>query len=583
MKFRQNAIGTNKINYDKYSAFRWSDSHGVTKDKLGAVEDYINLISKLNPKNALVIGSGSGFIPYVILENSDAEVILVDALIAETGNGAPMEFEDSKDNFYSNLKHHKNRFLFVEALSNSFFEFAIQNSWKFDLIFIDGDHSVATVRNDFRAALQVASNQSLIFFHDTNMPWIREIADQEFGSWHNINKGCGTGVYSPKSNNSLNIDLCSIKHLKPALLKKLKSSRNANHWEYLRNKAFEERFLFAESELVKKLGCLDGLNLLEIGGNPSPFSAYLIKKGHAIKAVNVEPVIADSARDDFDVILSQEGLVVSAIDMIENHSFDIVVFFGLDLSLSQNYRDFLTNILSLHQHINKSNFVILEASNFTPSLLLLKALSKKLDVISRKTLKIPLDVSRISVSSIILNRYILFGTPVKILNDLDFENNDLITSIARLYSLPETPVLSIRLDFGFFDVDQIACLIGYAKEADGEIQFSWLPERLTMNFSRMPGDITFTLLPSFSTLLPSFMRQKFRYNLFYFIKVSDGFLKIYFTLLGRLFFQLVKKQQLNIKFPHFVPNQIDPKSNDSRRLSYPVTSLTVGNTKQHDC
>ncbi len=74
----------------------WGESHGFSKNTLGAAPLYATIASSLSVKDVLVIGSGAGFTPKVFLENvpSITNLSLVDAFLAETGNGSPLDISD---------------------------------------------------------------------------------------------------------------------------------------------------------------------------------------------------------------------------------------------------------------------------------------------------------------------------------------------------------------------------------------------------------------------------------------------------------------------------------------------------------
>jgi len=57
--------------------------------------------------------------------------------------------------------------LFYQMSSDQFFE---QNTEKWDLIFIDGDHTAAQVRKDVKNSLACLSDEGLIVLHDTLPP-----------------------------------------------------------------------------------------------------------------------------------------------------------------------------------------------------------------------------------------------------------------------------------------------------------------------------------------------------------------------------------------------------------------------------
>lgn len=554
-----------------YQSIGWSESHGVRERELGAVEDYIQLLSDQQPRNCLVIGSGCGFVPYVLLDNSNAQVVLVDALIGETGNGSPMDFCSTKGSFYNVLKPFAGRWLFVEALSRDFFEISRLNSWKFDFIFVDGDHSETAVVEDFRGALSVASPGSLILFHDTNLPWVREVADRELGAWRNIGKGTGTGVFrlneSPQEAFSgLLAGIQEARKMKSAL----KEARDANRWNYLLQPEFQERFRCAETILVKHFGALDDLNVLEIGGNPSPFSAFLLQKGHKINSVNIEPSISSEAKESFKIITENGGEISSSLKEIQGKRFDVFIFFGIDLSLSRDFDELKETYIAISQLVAASSIVILEAPDYTPSRLLQKAFISKCQICGVYDMEVPMDIGKTSISSAILRRRLVSALPGALLDGDKYEETpSILPAIARLYSLAGAPAFENEFDLGTWGTDEVATFLGFPKESDNGNEFCWLPDSISFKVNQRVSHISLKLFENGCKYA-----SPAGYSFFYSTKFSGGSLQIDISVLGKIYLFLFKKMRLHIKLPYFVPSDFE-SSSDSRRLSYPVTTLSI--------
>ena len=62
---------------------------------------------------------------------------------------------------------HSDKTIFFEMESRLFWNVAKVKNYRFDLIFIDGDHSKNAVREDFFGALSVINDEGIILLHDT--------------------------------------------------------------------------------------------------------------------------------------------------------------------------------------------------------------------------------------------------------------------------------------------------------------------------------------------------------------------------------------------------------------------------------
>jgi hypothetical protein len=101
----------------------WSESHGFFQRSLGAAPLYAIVANSLMAKDVLIIGSGGGFTPKVFLENvpSIRNLFLVDAFLAETGNGSPLDItKRSLD--YPNIVINRNKLRIFKVLSKTFLE-----------------------------------------------------------------------------------------------------------------------------------------------------------------------------------------------------------------------------------------------------------------------------------------------------------------------------------------------------------------------------------------------------------------------------------------------------------------------------
>jgi len=185
----------------RFSDAPWSESHGFSKKNEGAALYYLAVGRSLDAKSILVIGSGAGFVPKIYLENLKnlESLVLVDAFIPETGNGSPFDVRTKDKRDYPYIVTNRRKLTVFKVLSKSFFFFAIEKELKFDLIFIDGDHSISGFSSDLENALLCMAPSGGIIFHDTQIEHIRQIADQKLDQrWVDLQIGAGAGLYLGK-------------------------------------------------------------------------------------------------------------------------------------------------------------------------------------------------------------------------------------------------------------------------------------------------------------------------------------------------------------------------------------------------
>jgi hypothetical protein len=564
----------------KYKSIRWSSSHGVDDKNLGAAEIYISLIRIIEPKNALVIGSGAGFVPYVILKNSDAMVTLVDAFIAETGNGSPMDFETKKSDFYKSIKQYQNRCFIINELSDYFFEFSYEEEFKFDLIFIDGDHSYTQVKKDFFNAKKILSDSGLIMFHDTNLPSVRKAANEEFVNWIDLKEGEGTGIFL-LSNEIKKTTLPINNQFFVKKIAKLKTESRvfSDKWNYLQHSSFEERFQITEKILSKYIE--DGASFIEIGGNPNPFSHFLFSKGYSIESINIEPHITEQAIHKFNVIKKNGGRILDSLDEVKNEKYDFFVFFGIDLSACESYKDFVAHYEKIKIIIRRANLVIIEAGNYQPSKILQELLAFNADIIFSKEFTIDLPENEISITKDILKRKVLIFKSTQVTIPKSVEDKNLIR-VANYYALDGSPPIKSALNFIDKEImiDEIAQHLNLHIESYENQHFVWLTNRLRIRlFSHNANSIVFKLLPG--SFKPKHVNKQLRLSrIFYKINVYENELEVSLSNFSMFFARVFKNFILNINLPHYNPNKLTPPVKDSRNvLSYAVTSASLKQIK----
>lgn len=150
-----------------------------------------SILSKYKPKTILEIGAFLGFSTRLLLEGSkewNAKVTSIDPNIRHRIFDNPSEIvKEFNRNFYPNnleiinaffgnyddiiYKRYENHFptrdrTFVDELIRNID--IIDDTWqrKFDLIFIDADHSYKSVINQFNIAIKLLNKNGIILFHD---------------------------------------------------------------------------------------------------------------------------------------------------------------------------------------------------------------------------------------------------------------------------------------------------------------------------------------------------------------------------------------------------------------------------------
>lgn len=553
---------------------KWSESHGVTDNTNGAVDVYRYLLSIFQPKTALVIGSGAGFIPYVILSSSTSHVFLVDAFIGETGNGSPMEVSSKIEHAYDVLSNYKNRFTFIASLSEDFFR-ALPEYIKFDLIFIDGDHSYEGASSDLNFAKQKVSDDGIIFFHDARMPSVQKAAREVFGDWLKIPAGEGTGVFIPHGNLckiEKDVDIMKFIDVVTISSAAAKSQRSENKWKYLSKNVFEKRYYAVTDYLMRSLDITGGL-VIEIGGNPSPYNFFLKERIPSIRTINVEPAIADVSKHKFQELLSNGGMIFPHIRDVDADSVKLSIFFGIDFSLSKDYEDFVETIQNFIQIINKSDYVLLESAAFIASRTLHNKILTFCDVLFSENLKIDSDVGEFSINDDILNRHV---TLCKVKTTPCFDQ-EFLSRLASIYGLPGTPSFSTFLGNGFHDAEQVAFSLGLNLErTNNGSAFCWLSEHFYVSVPPTTKFITLHFHPEVNGV---FFQQP---NLlgtykddFGVLTIERGMIEYRFEVADKFLDPNENTIRWNLTLPIFIPRQENANSTDNRKLSVSINAITV--------
>ena len=118
----------------------------------------VNLASILKPKNYLELGI--------------YQAELFNKLIPHCGRLTGIDIYSDSKNFIKK----SNKTNFICSTTDNFFENLNQTKIKYDLIFIDADHSYESVKKDFNNSLEVIANHGIILLHDS-YPLNKEFTD----------------------------------------------------------------------------------------------------------------------------------------------------------------------------------------------------------------------------------------------------------------------------------------------------------------------------------------------------------------------------------------------------------------------
>jgi hypothetical protein len=321
----------------------WGESHGVYSESVGASVLYLGLFFASESKNALIIGSGGGFVPDLFLQNipKDSRVTLVDAKLPDSGSGSPFDYQNNVKPSAFNLKN----FEYIQALSEDFLEYCKSEKIYYNFIFIDGDHSESGFTKDLRGTLEIVTRNGLILFHDSKQKSISNVANQILDNWIQVSVGTGIGIYAATSGQekSNNVNRYVSKDDLEILLK----SSYAKRWDYLATDTFKNRFKVYLDHIENFIDVGKMKKIMEIGGNPSPIIVEVMNRYPRLIYSSIEPYISPMAEDIYETARSC-GLNVSR-SISTAIKQDLVFFLGIDLSICETFEKFESDSLKLRE------------------------------------------------------------------------------------------------------------------------------------------------------------------------------------------------------------------------------------------
>ena len=128
----------------------------------------INLIKKHNPKNVLEIGFNSGF-SSLLMKMTDENINLTCIDINEHEYVIPC--------FNTITSDYKDNMMIILKPSQTALQELILQNIKYDLIHIDGDHSLSGARKDLELCLKLSHSNTVIIFDDTNLKHLNDLCE----------------------------------------------------------------------------------------------------------------------------------------------------------------------------------------------------------------------------------------------------------------------------------------------------------------------------------------------------------------------------------------------------------------------
>jgi hypothetical protein len=272
---------------------------------------------------------------------------------------------------------------------------------------------------------------------------------------------------------------------------------------------------------------------------------------------SIEPYISSIAEKVYEAA-KNHGLSVSKSITTEIKQ-DVIFFIGIDLSISETFQKFQSDVLKLRNNFLNAEFVILECPDYEPSSWLIEIFAEDLYQENYSNFRFQ-DISGVSLDGFVLNRHLyIYRKKNNVPKDLTVGQEDLLIKYALFFNMSGTPIPEIDLaTYLHGDTYQTRksfnCWPVERNSNSGQI-FTWLRPQQVINFPRKKKTLKFALYS---------MHEPRKYRSFGFtIEVSPNELIIRKSIFACFFNRL--------NFEYFVPRLLGKESTDIRQLSYAVT------------
>jgi len=131
--------------------------------------NFFNLMHNIKPKNVLEIGFNAGFsCLFMVMINPNLDVTCVDINIHKYV--VPCFNRMNQDFVNINLMPYGSHNISLPKL--------IEQNKSYDLIHIDGDHSIQGARKDLELCLKLSNDKTIIVFDDTNVDYLNNLCNE---------------------------------------------------------------------------------------------------------------------------------------------------------------------------------------------------------------------------------------------------------------------------------------------------------------------------------------------------------------------------------------------------------------------
>jgi predicted O-methyltransferase YrrM len=130
-------------------------------------KNIVTLVSKLKPNNVLEIGFNAGFSALLIMmSHLEMKLTCID-----------INLHNYVVSCYNTLKKDYSNLNLILESSHIALQKLINKNLTYDLIHIDGDHSLLGATNDLNLCIKLSKKGTIIIFDDTNINYLNELCN----------------------------------------------------------------------------------------------------------------------------------------------------------------------------------------------------------------------------------------------------------------------------------------------------------------------------------------------------------------------------------------------------------------------